>query len=152
MLISTLTPFGSPFTATVSRAGWSPVKKDAYTSLTVAKCDISDKKIVVLATCEKFNPASCKMASRFFMTCSVSSAIVVASIFPFDGLMAIWPEINNRPLAITDWLYGPMGAGAFSVLMIFFDMISNLRKINAFAGPIFATGCKRLLFYISIQH
>jgi len=50
ILISTLTFLGSPFTATVSRAGKSPLKYFPYTSFTDEKSDISLKKMVVFTT------------------------------------------------------------------------------------------------------
>jgi hypothetical protein len=42
---------------------------------------------------------------------------------PVSGLNAIWPEVYNVFPANTAWLYGPIGAGALTVVIIFFHFL-----------------------------
>ena len=51
------------------------------------------------------------------------------------------PDKNKNPLAATAWLYGPIGAGALSVLTIFLFIdvsILNESKYIFYQPPIFA--------------
>jgi hypothetical protein len=112
MLISTFTLRGSPFTATVSRAGKSPLKYFAYTSFTALNNDISLRKMLVFITLLKSISAAASMALRLCITWWVSAAMSVASTVPVFGLMPTCPEINSVWPASTAWLYGPIGAGA----------------------------------------
>jgi hypothetical protein len=89
--------------------------------------------MVVLTTCSKLIFASAKTAAIFFITWWVSASKLDCSNSPVSGTNATCPLKNTKPLALTAWLYGPMGEGAFSVLITCFGIIILLwRQIDAF--------------------
>ena len=42
---------------------------------------------------------------------------------PVAGFNGIWPDANTNPLTSIAWLYGPIAAGAFSVLIAFIILV-----------------------------
>src|SRR6056300_682257 len=81
---------------------------------------MSFTKILVLTTDSKVAPAAISMASRFFITRRVSSSILPLTKLPVLGSIGVWPEIYRVLPLKTAWLYGPIGAGALGVVIIFF--------------------------------
>src|SRR5690606_12334097 len=85
-------------------------------------------------TFSQSNFASVRMALRFSIHCLVSFFISPSIKFPVTGSKGICPEIYKVLPIRTAWLYGPIGAGAFGVLIIFFTMyLFDVRcKFNPF--------------------
>jgi hypothetical protein len=63
------------------------------------------------------------MAPIFSITWLVSALISEEMISPVMGFTGICPETNTKFPEATAWLYGPMGAGALSVLMMCFIVV-----------------------------
>src|SRR5205085_5336098 len=70
---------------------------------------------VVFTTLSQPLPAACKMAERFFMTCSVCLSTPPLIRLPLAGSKQTWPEIKSKPLALMAWEYGPIALGALGV-------------------------------------
>src|SRR5579859_4197565 len=99
---------------------------------------MSLSRMVVFTTWEKPMPAATRIAFRLCITWFVSATISEISIFPVAGLMAIWPDMNSRLPVWIAWLYGPIGAGASAVVMIFF----SIRKDRGYGGIFAASSIK----------
>ena len=89
---SQIAPLGRARTSTQERAGFS-VKYRAYTALKAAKSLMSVRKHSVLTAFSGLVPAASSMATRFFITCSACSSIVVPAISPVAGSRAICPDV-----------------------------------------------------------
>lgn len=76
----------------------------------------------------KLEPASSRIAPKFFITCSACSSIVEPTISPVAGSNAICPDENNVLFTTTPCEYGPIAAGAFSVLIFFMSNTSLVSK------------------------
>src|SRR5690606_10634956 len=91
---------------------------------------MSDKKMVDFTTFSKVIPVAVKTAFKFSMTWVVSSLREFKTSSPLDGFKAICPETYSVFPASTAWLYGPIGAGALSVLIIVFMKIHLIIKFK----------------------
>src|SRR5690606_21695942 len=93
------------------------------------------RKILVFTTFEKDDPASSRMAFRFFITWWASSLVPPGTISPVWGLVGICPEMNNKFCMEIAWLYGPIACGAFVVLIVFFILLFGFsNSIEIFCG------------------
>src|SRR5437588_2416981 len=113
--ISTDTSFGRRATSTVERAGGAFLQVFPYTSFICPNSDMLFRKTVVFTTFSQLLPAACRIAERFFNTCSVCSSIQPSIMFPVSGSMGICPEIKRNPLALMACEYGPIALGALGV-------------------------------------
>src|ERR1700735_620335 len=75
-------------------------------------------KTVVLTTWPRLLPPASRMALRFSRTRVVCSLIPPATACPVLGSRAIWPAVKMRFPARTPCAYGPIAAGAPSVLIL----------------------------------
>src|SRR5690606_387768 len=91
--------------------------------LIFAKSPMSLKKILLFTTFSKVIEAASRTAFKFSITNFASSSTPVVINSLVAGLMAICPDIYKVSPANTAWLYGPSGAGALTVLMIFFMIV-----------------------------
>src|SRR5262249_58904544 len=86
-----------------------------YTSFICPNSAMFFRKTVVFTTFSQLLPAACRMAVRFFSTCSVCASIPPSIRFPVAGSNATWPEINTNPFALIACEYGPIALGAWVV-------------------------------------
>ena len=72
---------------------------------------------------EKSKSASCSNFLIFDITWWLALSIVAISNFPVSGFNGIWPLIKSIPFAYIAGLYGPIGAGAFGILIAFLSIV-----------------------------
>ncbi len=135
-------PFCIYFTATASTqllAGYGDGKNSAYTSLIAEKSFISLINTVVFMTCSISVPAAFSRWERFSNAC-LACATEPSGISPVDGTTGIMPEVYTIPPVSTAWEYGPIAAGALSVLIMFFmfcTMPQVLQDLQPFSFLLF---------------
>src|ERR1700733_7474783 len=83
-----------------------------------AKSLKSLRKTVVLTTWPRLLPPASRMAFTLSRTRAVCSLIPPATACPVLGSRAIWPAVKMRFPARTPCAYGPIAAGAPSVLIL----------------------------------
>ena len=121
--ISSITSFGRRATSTQLLAGYVPSKNVAYTSLIAAKSFISLINTVVFTTFAMLVPAASSRWDRFVSAC-FACATDPSGISPVAGTTGIIPEVYTMPFTSIAWEYGPIAAGALSVLITFFMLYS----------------------------
>ena len=116
---------GRVLTAKAQRAGYGVPKNSAYTPFIAAKSPISASRTVVFTTLSIPEPASSRIDFILVSDCLVWASTPPSGNAPVAGSMGSWPDTNMNPLDETAWLYGPIAAGAFSVLICFmsFDLL-----------------------------
>src|SRR5260370_15485530 len=113
--MSLATARGRGTTSTVERAGGAPLQNFPYTSFISPNSVMFLRYTVVLTTFSQLLPAACKIALRFFSTCSVCCSMPPEMTLPVAGSKATWPEMKTKPLALMACEYGPMALGALGV-------------------------------------
>lgn len=120
--ISTSAPFGTDFTAKALRAGYGSLKNSAYTSFISPKSAMSESSTVVFTTSLRLSPASFSIACALSSDCRVC-AFMPSGNLPVAGSIGSCPLAYTKPFTSTPWLYGPMAAGAFFVLIAFISPV-----------------------------
>src|SRR6185369_5797850 len=101
--ISTRAPFGSPATATVTRAGYGSLKYSAITLLSVGKSAKSRMYTVTFVTCAKLPPAAPTIACRLSNTRRTCTSIEPCTSSAVAGSSGICPEQYTVLPTLTAW-------------------------------------------------
>ena len=117
-----MTSFGSLATSTQLLDGNAPLKNVAYTSLIAAKSFISLMNTVVLTTESMLLPAASSRWERLVSACFACAA-EPSGISPVAGTTGMIPDVYTIPLTSIACEYGPIAAGASSVLITFFIVL-----------------------------
>src|SRR6266480_5307569 len=109
----TRNPGSSKPSRTVDRAGGSSGKNSLYASFIAAKSPGSERRTVVRTTERRPRSSSSRidwMFRRHWRVCPPTSAAAHSPDFA-PGRSGACPEMKTRPLATTQWEYGPTGFG-----------------------------------------
>src|SRR5439155_1029260 len=109
----TRNPGSSKPSRTVDRAGGSSGKNSRYASFIAAKSPGSERRTVVRTTERRPRSSSSRidwMFRRHWRVCPPMSAAAHSPDFA-PGRSGACPEMKTRPLATTQWEYGPTGFG-----------------------------------------
>src|SRR5438874_1507906 len=112
----TRNPGSSKPSRTVDRAGGSSGKNSLYASFIAAKSPGSERRTVVRTTERRPRSSSSRidwMFRRHWRVCPPTSAAAHSPDFA-PGRSGACPEMKTRPLATTQWEYGPTGFGWFA--------------------------------------